>query len=1322
MKPLSAAIFDEGFDVSGRNLIEASAGTGKTYSIQTLFLRLAVAEGLNVEKVLVVTFTEAATKELRERLRSILEKCRLYLDPKLSLADGDADEDRIKEVIELAGKKGANAATMLRRIRRALLNFDQAAIYTIHGFCQRTLQEFAFECGHDFDVELINGEERLQEHCRDWWRRITYGDSSDISANVFKESNPKEERLTSLVKELAKRPGAKLLPQSDDITDEGLIRQVAETIGFLKTNLDAIKSDVENSHGYFSDDEITEIKELLEFLSDAAEPYSVDAFDIINEISSMLNGPKRPNRYTPPPVVEECLEACRKYQKNKKDDALFDNAAALISTHYDAMSQFLEEGCRFYNKSDFGDAEKLQNHLEILKNQTDEKELKKTFTRLCNLKRSAKVPWFCCRTTEDFRDEILKTVTAATDAVTISEVKGAVEVLEKYRKAKHEAYEMTFDDMLQNVEAALTGDNGAVLKQALNDKYSAALIDEFQDTDQVQYNIFRIIFGDGERPLFYVGDPKQAIYSFRGGDIFTYASAVHGVDPQRRFSLNRNYRSQKKLIDAVNTVFRDRQNEDGEKTPVFLTPDISYSGELECQGLAAEFVDGGQVDQKPFKIWNYQYAAVEGDDKKKTKKEWIVYEDVANEVVRLLKNDKTGFRDESGDDSEFRQVQPADIAILVKRHAEAAILYRALRKRGVRVVRQSGDKIFSSAEAMEMLYLLKAMVNPEKISAVKTALASDLIAVSDTEITALNSGEKISKDNGLPDSLEKWIELFKEAKELWLRKNFSTAFSGVARKTEMNATLAALPMGERRFVNIQQLHDLIHKISQERHLGLEGVIKWFTQQLDSSTRDDDDTFETILESDDNSVKIMTIFKSKGLEFPIVFVPTMWTGLMGQNQAECRIYHDHENKTVIHFDKKDEDAKAAAQREKKEEEVRNLYVAVTRASHRTYLIAGDLNLSKSRTAQKSMLSECITDDLMQEWNADEDTGIEIVNRDFNSGGLLKLESGSLYSADKLEALRADVDLSRGHASFSSIAPKGHGASADKHELHDFDANDVETEEKIQTGDTKEDRLTILSFQAGARTGECWHKIFELLDFGADDETIRGTVNEQLALFGQDSGSEDEANQKRNVTFEMVKNVLQAELPVDNDETLKLAEIRERDKLAEMSFDFSLSSGPGSDGKNAIYRVLNQEWGNAEEGSDKKIFLDRLQNWQAEIPGGFMTGFIDLVFRKNGKYYILDWKSNSLNRNPENFKHDGLVREMAVHSYFLQYLIYCAALHRYLGQCIDNYDYNTHFGGALYVFLRGVGHGDDRDNGLFFDKPQERVIEKLAEALMGTTDLH
>jgi exodeoxyribonuclease V beta subunit len=286
--------------------------------------------------------------------------------------------------------------------------------------------------------------------------------------------------------------------------------------------------------------------------------------------------------------------------------------------------------------------------------------------------------------------------------------------------------------------------------------------------------------------------------------------------------------------------------------------------------------------------------------------------------------------------------------------------------------------------------------------------------------------------------------------------------------------------------------------------------------------------------------------------------------------------------------------------------------------------------------------------------------------------------------------------------------------------DVDANTAENKNSIGDADPEtQSGLNIFSFPAGAHTGTCWHNIFELLDFQASDDETKEVVNTQLSLARLDIGDDDIAEKKRELTFRMIKNVLEAKLQVE-DEFVKLADVNENEKLAEMNFDFSLDTHSGSDDRNAIFKVLNEEWKDAPEGSDEKAFLDRLQNWETKIPSGFMTGSVDLLFKQNGKYYILDWKSNSLNRDPKGFDRPGLVSEMASHSYFLQYLIYTVAVHRYLRQCLgDAYDYDRDFGGALYIFLRGVDQRKHKEtqNGVFYKKPKKELIEKLGYALTG-----
>ncbi len=1348
MKSLSENILTPEFNTAGTNLIEASAGTGKTYSIQTLFLRLVITEGIPVQKILVVTFTEAATKELRERLRSIMEKCRLSS----SLESDDPDKKRIKGILALELTPNHIPAIyadkpkeviQMHRIKRALLDFDQAAINTIHGFCQRSLKEFAFECSYDFDTELVNNDTRLQQLCNDWWRRVKYSNPTTLSENIFKNNITEPEKLLNLVKAIAKRPMAEVYPSADSKPDEAessIKETITATITYLNKELEIITADINstNSAKYFNTTSKQIILEQIKVLSRTPAPSDLIAFDSLLILNSKLRPTGIANDYIESNQIKCCITACKKCSQLIKDykigvsggswklDSNISNEWAealtkvksVINENYNELEIFLNEEMEFYTKNSFDDPNKKEKLLDALKELSAATITKTAINQISSLKQRKSLPWNCSSETAELLKKTKPLIISENTLLFIEQATGVKAVLDQYNKDKHNAHEMTYDDMLQRLQQALAGDQTNALTDVMREKYDVALIDEFQDTDPVQYSIFNEIFAKGKLPFFYVGDPKQAIYSFRGGDVFTYSQAVDSVNQDNSYYLDTNYRSQAPLITAINTIFMDREGQVsvfGEK--------ISYSNELKCNDLKSRFIDNNRLDKTPLKIWKYINRTNSKITSYSSHEARAVYTNVAEEIVRLLNSKDTGFSEYNLETDEcsnyITHVQPSDIAILVRRHAEAKYIYQELQKRGVPVVRQAGDNVFDSSEALELLYLIKAMVNPENISAVRTALASELLPISDQEVVAIMGNNKAPYLTAaklgieqLPDSLDKWIALFKESKELWLSKDFSSAFSLLTREAGIDATLASAPggLGERRLVTVKQLHDLTHQNAIELHLGPEGVVKWFARQLNSETREENDAFETRLESDADAVRIMTIFKSKGLEFPIVFIPTMWTAPVGKGMNPCLVYHEKEN-TIINLNKDDKDGKRSATAEKAEEDIRNLYVAVTRGSYRTYIIAGGLG------ADKSTLDICIPDELLNKWNEkadNENKGIEIIEKELMKN--YSIETFTRKETDSnstLEVKKAKVDISRRHASFSSISPHGHVAPITI-DSRDIDAADAETEQETTS---TAPILDIFTFPAGAHTGECWHSIFEFLDFMSSDKAIKEMVNKQLSLARLDKGDDETAETKRSITANMVKSVLNAELHVADKKTVKLAEITEKQKLAEMSFDFSLSQSGDEYTKNAVWNVLNKHWGNST--GENKLFLERLKNWETTIPGGFMTGFIDLLFEQDGKYYILDWKSNRLNGKPEGFDRDGLASEIANHSYFLQYLIYTVAVHRFLGQCIKDYDYDKHFGGALYIFLRGVNQNINKNSqhGIYYTKPEKNLIEDLSTALSG-----
>ncbi len=1352
MKSLSDNILTAGFDISGTHLIEASAGTGKTYSLQTIFLRLIVAEGVPIQKILVVTFTDAATKELRERLRAILEKCRHANN----IPDNDPDKKRINGILQLKLNgvpeeyKDINEHDIRkRRIELALLDFDQAAIHTIHGFCQRGLQEFAFESGYNFDTEIVNSDVRLQQICNDWWRQKKYLTPNTLSEYILQKNllNPGE--LLALIKTIIKRPLATILPEYTDNTiteiENKLKDIILNIIAYIKENKEdiIISINTEEAGNFISADAIEIIQNYLNRLTSNTPVELQHACAYLDELTEHLSPHSKINNYHIPPEVQECIEACTKCHNlimnpdngfiikkgictmndniREEWNEASKNAAQTINKHYKKLCRILDDDINFYKKNNLSNPEKRNKYFALIQGQQPpEAALKTAYKTVAALDRKKTLKWNTPKTIKTLNAEIAEMQEPENTLYYALLAKDTSIIINKYNLEKYDAHEITYDDMIQQLHTALTGKQNDALCSAMREKYQAALIDEFQDTDPVQYEIFKIIFIDGNLPVFLVGDPKQAIYSFRGGDVFTYSLAANLIANDNKYSLDTNYRSQTPLINAVNTIFANRPPADNavRDSESIFGPKISYHEKLKCHDLEMRFIDNGTIDKQPFKIW--KYTKTEGEKSSESYQSsdaMLIYSDVANEIVRLLNNNNTGFvpynqKTETYSD-EIKPVKPSDIVVLVRRHAEAAFIYRQLQKRNVPVVRQSGDNVFDSSEALELLYLLRAMANPENITEIKTALASRLLPVTNSEIIALTEGDSISYIaehtlgiNSLPESLSQWIAFFKETNRTWQEKDFATAFAVLTEKTGLNINITGQTSGERRYAAVKQLHDLIQQTISERHLGPEGVVKWFIKQLSSEAREENDAFETQLESDNNAVHIMTIFKSKGLEFPIVFIPTMWTGILSGTTEPCLIYHDTETaKTILQINKADSTAKETAKEEKHEEDIRNFYVAATRASYRTYVI------TKESGQKESTINHCLPGDLLDEWHKDSTTGIDVTLHTFCSRKQENFIQKNKTIDNALTARKPSIGKIHKHASFSSIAPHGHISEIS--DIRDFDAGDIIKEDSAEQD---KNELDIFSFPAGAQTGECWHRIFEILNFTADDETIRNTVNEQLAIFRLDSGNEKIATIKQNIVFNMVKNVLYAELKTEGKHTFKLADISEKQKLAEMAFDFALN--PGKNDTNVIRDVLQKHWTNAN--GDNKQFLERIAHWETIIPDGFMTGFIDLLFKHNEKYYILDWKSNRLNGEPTGFNHSGLVAEIATHAYFLQYLIYTVAVHNYLRQCLGNsYNYNKHFGGVLYIFLRGVN--PENRNGIYYTKPAAPLIEDLSTTLTNQIEL-
>ena len=813
--------------LDGTNLIEASAGTGKTYTITALFLRLILERRFSVDEILVVTYTVAATEELRDRIR---KKLRETLD---AFARGRAEDKFIEGLL----KKTADRKAAVTLLREALHDFDEAPIFTIHGFCQRMLHENAFESGSLFDTELVTDQRGLeQEVVSDFWRLhfyeappefVSYAQDRKLSPDFF---------LKLLGKRVA-HPDLKIVPDTKPVKLNSL-KPFQETFERLKKDWPGSRAEV------------------LGRLSDPG----------LNQ-----------SKYRNPSRFLSAMDGC-------------------LASAWGTLPLFKE----FTKFTPSG----LQDGI------------KKGFT-------PPRHPFFILCETYEKRAEALK---GELDCHVLYLKQEIFRYAGRELPVRKERQNIQFfEDLLTRLKSSLEKAGGDDLARAIRTKYRAALIDEFQDTDPVQYAIFRSVFSDRGSLLFLIGDPKQAIYSFRGADLFAYMRA--SKDVKTRYTLTKNWRSEPGLIEAVNCLFSNRRN-------TFLYDKISFEHATpptvydEKKDPEVFTIDG--KPEPPFHLW-YVDPGTAGDSEgvmSKEKARALIPAAVASEICRLIQLGR-----ERKARIGKREIREADIAVLVRTNREAALVQEALRGLGVHSVLHTTGNLFDTEEALQMERVLSGIAAPGQERLLKVALATDLIGVSGEEL------ERLTEDEA---GWEAWLSRFRDYYDLWEKAGFIRMFRHFMLGKKVRTRLLSFPDGERRLTNILHLSEVLHQEATEQKLGRTGLLKWLASQRDPATPRLKE-HQLHLETDARAVRIVTIHKSKGLEYPIVFCPFNWEGSTLRAKEEFT-FHDPEEDWRLNLviDPEGSSHRALAEKENLAENMRLLYVSLTRARNRCYLVWGPFN--------------------------------------------------------------------------------------------------------------------------------------------------------------------------------------------------------------------------------------------------------------------------------------------------------------------------------------------------------------------------------------------
>nr|WP_154603362.1 exodeoxyribonuclease V subunit beta [Providencia sp. wls1914] len=1170
----------------GQRLIEASAGTGKTYTIGILYLRLLLGLGdenafprpLSVEEILVVTFTEAATNELRGRIRERIHKMRLAC-----LRNGlgfESEPEYLTLLTELPSEEQrAFAANWLLAAERQM---DEAAIYTIHGFCQRMLAHNAFESGILFEQTMIQDEFPIQKQaCADFWRRHFYPLDYSMTKVVHAEWNGPEALLNDIKPFL-----------------QGDIPAIINQPELLET--------LEERH-----------QRLVGLIQNVKDVWAENVADFEKLISeSDVDKRSYSARYLP-----TWLEKIIEWAKKSTDD---------YQLPRDILERFAQSRLDEKSKSGSGPSHSV------------------------------------------FRlvDELLAQALTIKDLIipqAISEVRQTI------ANEKQTRGELGFDDLLTRLDRALHQDGGALLAEAIAKRFPVAMIDEFQDTDPQQYRIFQRIYRETEdTALLFIGDPKQAIYAFRGADIFTYIAAKKQVSAH--YTLETNYRSSQSMVEAVNQVFHHAENP-------FIFEQIPFqSVNFAAHNRHKKLIHDGK-EVKALTFWQQQAEAVSVSEY-----EQALAQQCAAQIGRYLAG---GLKGTTYFENKQQQtpVEASDITVLVRSRREAILIRDALNQLNIPSVFQSNrESVFATQEAKEVLWLLLAVLTPEKERVLRSALATGLLGLTAEDIDNLNYDEK---------AWENLVDEFAHYAVIWRKRGVLPMLRGIMSKRHIAETLLSGSEGERRLMDLMHIGELL----QEMSLQLEGehtLTRWLAQQI-AHPDHQSDAQQMRLESDRHLVQISTIHKSKGLEYKIVWLPFA-SNFLPQSKG---LFHDRDDYvTKLDLDDSQEYVELADE-ERLAEDLRLLYVALTRAIYHCSvgvapLIKGnrkkagntDLHLSalgyllqKGQEGDSVLLSsmldalsndvidvqpidlpEMVKLDLAKE--ASDELSARAVSRHFDDSWRVTSYSGLSYSTSHGEE---EQTLSAEQFA-NSLAPK----------------MDIEVSHDVEVQETQENTLTPHQFPKGAAPGTFLHSLMEEIDFSGDISSE--WLEEKLQVAGFDTQ-----------WVSMLQGWLNAILNIPlADDGLCLSAIPAQDRLDEMQFYLPIDS------------LLN-----AKEVDRVTHKYDPLSKHcpplSFEQVQGILKGFIDLTFCWKGKFYLLDYKSNYLGEDASYYTQEAMAEAMIDHRYDLQYQIYSLALHRFLQQRMPNYDYETHFGGVYYLFLRGTERIDSQ-NGIFFYRP---TIEFISE---------
>ena len=1228
MKPLDPLAVP----LADTTLIEASAGTGKTWTLATLYLRLLVERQLDVGQILVVTYTNAATAELRDRIRSRLREAVAVFEQAAGTPDGAPVPGKaagpLRHLVEHCRRTGTLKQAS-KHLLDALRGFDEAAIFTIHGFCQRILIENAFESGVAFDAELVTDERPLcSEVVQDFWVRHVHAAPPMLVRHLQQKHGP--DKMERLARRLLSSRDIPVLP-----TDH---------VAFDGKTLAAIA------------------RELKEAAVAARDSWSQCGA----EVEALLaNANLRSNSYPADKLSERCTDL----------GVFLERAAEGAAVHFDYLDRFTTAkiaSCSTRNSQ-------RPSH---------------PFFALCDRVHAARTALDeeCARQAHSLEGELVRHV--------------GPEVRHRHEVANTQS----FDDLLYRLRDALRDDvRGPVLAGQIRGRFHAALIDEFQDTDPVQYEIFHKVYHGSQAPLFLIGDPKQAIYAFRGADVFTYVQAKSDASSNAH-TLQVNHRSSPRLVSAVNTLF-------SRVAAPFVFDQIPFV-EVAAKEGATSGLDGELGRQPPLEILFLSGEAKTGNSLQP--KPWAqrnVPGLIAAEIVALL---------ESRPNIDGRPLHAGDIAVLCRTNKQALEMQHALRALGVPSVRQGDDSVFESEEAEEIERVLRAVAEPGDPKLMRAALATRLVGLDAEALAKLHHDET---------GWDGWAEDFRRWLDAWTASGFMAGFRRLLERCRTQERLLQYEDGDRRLTNVLHVAELLQSASRTGHRGPLALVDWLSMMRgDQEARVEiaTEAAQIRLESDERAVQLVTIHRSKGLEYGVVYCPYTWDGSsLGPDDKQWVRFHDEAEGGRLTLDLGSPDLeshKARAELEDFAERLRLLYVAITRARSRCTLVWGHVNsddkaplgyllhqargaaaadlVVATRTRLKKLGAAERLAELKQLAGSAPD-GISV--RELVAPPSSPPHPLTLDGTPPPKLVRPGggptLDERWRVSSFSGLAASGGRSSHRAEDGLDHDAV-AAADDVAAPALPAPARIALHDLPKGARTGELLHAILEKIDFQrTDGDELAGRIREEFRNFRFEARWEAPI---RHAIDEVLDTVIPA-----GDTRFRLRDVARDRRLNEMQFLFGVRSGFTPDSLAACFAAHS----GAARADD---YATRIRNLRFGDLEGYLGGFIDLAFEHRGRWYVVDYKSNMLGTRPSDYAPARLEPVMSQHHYHLQCHLYVLAVQRYLTLRLGaRFDFERDFGGVAYLFLRGMSPRHEEGCGIYFEQPPPALLRDLSRLVGDTT---